>query len=265
MNWGAFKKNVLHSLKICPSLKDSWSWLNWTYGILPPSQGGEREIHFKYDPPIGSFELSVRNNGGADAFIFSEIFDHQAYGMQLPFQPQTILDIGAYTGMATLFFSRKYPGVPLAAVEPIPDQVTLLEKNLKWNGIKAQIIPKAIAIQDGHLSMSLASKDYGHRVVGIDSDVPLTNRQITVPSISMTSLLRLLSWERIGLLKLDIEGYESVLLTQNNDWLSQVDAICMEHHEAFKWNQVELLARTWGFKSLQDWKGNALLIRKGFV
>ena len=109
-------------------------------------------------------------------------------------------------------------------------------------------------MRDGHVLLQVDRKnDYGHAIA--KADAPGLSSALTVPAISIPSLLKELGWERIGLLKIDIEGHERVLLGQDCDWLTRVDAICIECHEAFGEGDLQRLAARYGFAPPQRLPG----------
>jgi FkbM family methyltransferase len=222
---------------------------------------GRHQINFKYASPIDKITLYVRDNGGSDAFIFSEVFDRCYYDLHLPFQPKTILDLGANAGFTTIFFARQYPSAEIACVEPVPDNVELLRKNIELNYVQAQVFPSAISVTDGSLEMELDVNDYGHKVAGIEYGKKFAGKTIQVEALSIPTLLNKLGWSRISLLKVDIEGYEAILLKECCDWLSIVDAICIECHEGYGEGDLQDLAKQWGFSSPQLLPGTWLLLR----
>jgi hypothetical protein len=96
----------------------------------------------------------------------------------------------------------------------------------------AEVIEAAVDTKDGMVSMQLMPADYGHKV--ISSMGTRSNGVIDVPAISIPTLLRKLSWDRIDLLKIDIEGHEKVLLSDKCEWLQVVETICIECHDGFE-------------------------------
>ncbi|MBE9250757.1 FkbM family methyltransferase [Dolichospermum sp. LEGE 00240] len=264
MNPIALLNNINQSLKVCSTWSDAWSRLIWLYSNKPfvkPLSTGRHQINFQYAPPINSIKVEVRDNNGSDAFIFGEVFDHQYYNLPLQFQPKTILDLGANAGFTAIFFARQYPSAEIVCVEPMPENVDLLQKNLHLNNIQSRVFPSAIAVTDGFLEMELDANDYGHKVAGIEYGKKLTGKTIQVEALSIPTLLQKLGWNRISLLKIDIEGYEAVLLKDNCDWLSLVDAICIECHEGYGEADLQYLAKSWGFSSPQLLPGTWLLLR----
>lgn len=261
MDPGAFARNWKTAGTICPALIDRCKYAFWLYNKWP-GLVGNRSMHIRFAvaPPVNSVSLNVRCNHGSDAFIFSEIFLHRYYDFSLPEEPRTILDLGANIGFSTLFFARKYPSAALACVEPMPENVSLLNTNLRINSVTARVFPKAISVNDLPVTMQRAEKDYGHKVQNIYYGKQLNGDTLQVPSISMPNVLRELGWNRIALLKMDIEGYEGVLLRQNNEWLQTVDALCIECHEGFGEEDLRAIANTRGWR-VQALAGTWLLTR----
>jgi len=202
--------------------------LRYAAALQQPLRRQEWEIGFRYPLPIGEVRLLLRDNRGADLFIHSEVFEHESYRLPVQ-QPTTILDLGANIGLSAVYFARLFPGACLACVEPVPENLRILDQNLRWNCVSAEVFAAAADIKDGTVTMARHPMDYGHKIAasdGLPSAMQFEAKAITVPS-----LLRKLGWNRIGLLKIDIEGHETTLLSTACDWLHRVDALCVEYHE----------------------------------
>jgi len=214
----------------------------WLYGDKNPATLEPREwtIRFRYPDPIGHLRLHLRANNGADAFVHSEVFECQYYRLSLRSAPATILDLGANIGLSAIYFARRYPQSRIACVEPVPENLKLLIRNLRDNTVEADVIAAAIDAKDGVVAIERGAADYGHRIAA----APVS---LEVASVSVPSILRRLGWDRIGLLKIDIEGHESVLLSQACEWLADVDALCVEYHHDFAEAELGRLARQFGF------------------
>lgn len=256
-------RNISEDLKHGCSLKDTIASLRWKYSSSHPWLGwgaALRVIQLKYAPPIGLLRAAVRCNGGSDNFIFSEVFHHLYYNLPLEAAPRTILDLGANAGFTAMFFSRMYPAAEIACVEPIPENLECLKLNLKLNEVAARVFEAAIAPNDGMVSMELDAMDYGHHVSteSTTDGRPGTQR---VPAISIPTCMNAMNWQRINLLKMDIEGYETVLLAENCEWLRLVDAICIEWHGDHPRESLHKLAQEWDFLEPERLPGNWLLRR----
>lgn len=244
---------------------DRIKYLLWIYDVIGNIVLRQRQrltIRLKFPDPVGQVVLTVRCNNGSDAFIFSEVFHRCYYAFELPMTPRTILDVGANIGFATLFFARQYPSAQIASVEPIPENAQLLRANLRNNRVRARVIEKAISIADGPICMQLAANDYGHKVANIKFGRKVIGESQQVSGVTIPALMSEFGWERIDLLKLDIEGYEGVLLLQNSAWLALVNAICIEVHEGFGETDLAGIARTYGFHTPHRLPGTWLLVRE---
>jgi FkbM family methyltransferase len=220
-------------------------------------------IAFHYPQPIGSLRLLLRTNNGADGFIHGEVFEHNYYHFGLPCAPTTILDLGANIGMTTIYFHRCFPEAELACVEPMPGNLSILRENLRLNSVKATLIPEAVNPTDGRVLMEVARKDYGHRVAKLGETS--AEQYIEVPAVSVPTLLGMLKWDRIGLLKIDIEGHERILLSENASWLDLVDSICIECHNDFSSNDLRSLTERFGFLPPEQLPGIWLLRRSNGI
>lgn len=256
MDLAALKTNIAVAARSAPSLRDAIAKIAWLYNDSLPKllRKERRTISFDLPLPIGHIELVVRSNAGADSFIFSEVFGHEYYDLALESPPRTILDLGANVGMTAVYFARKYPGAKIACVEPIPTNLELLRQNLASNKVEASVFAAAIDSSDGETTMDVGQLDYGFKVA---------SEGLTVPTISVQTILSELGWANIDLLKIDIEGHEGVVLKQNCDWLNKVQAVCIEIHDDYTETDLIELAENYGFSSPRLLPGNWLLLRPG--
>lgn len=251
MNLQSLLTNAKVSWMNRASLPDFARRMGWIYSHKIPQAVVPRDwtIGFCYPWPLGSVKLHVRSNGGADAFIHSEVFESQNYRVPLSRAPTTILDLGANIGLSTVYFARVFPEARIACVEPIPDNLRVLQCNLVLNGIQATVFRAAVHPTDGTVRMALHNKDYEHQVVTNEKNI--SSKLLPVRAMSVTTVLRELGWDRIGLLKVDIEGHEKVLFSGNCEWLQCVDAMCIECHDGFDETDLARLAEQFGFVAPQ--------------
>lgn len=262
MNLSALVENWKYSGKYCASIVNRCKYMIWVYSQkIYFLKKLKFRITFKLGSPVEQLSLCVRCNQGSDFFIFSEVFKHRYYEFELQDSPKTVLDLGANIGFTSLYLAKKFPSADVACVEPMPDNIELLRENLSANHANVKIISKAISIEDGVVKMQRAGMDYGHKVQGIAFGRNIGGEVIMVEAVSVPSLMYDLKWDRIGLLKVDVEGYEGILLQQKCDWLGLVDAICIECHEGFGDVELATIARKHGFSAPKKLPGAHLLIR----
>lgn len=264
MNLRRLFANVKTSWSNRASVVDFARRIIWIYsGKLPIALSrGDWTIGFCYPEPIRNIRLLLRANFGADAFIHEEVFEHQYYRVPLERAPATILDLGANIGLSSIYFSRIFPGAHLACVEPVPGNLRLLKKNLVMNGVCATVFEAAIDPRDGLLSIELDSMDYAHRVA---RNTITSRKTLKVDALSVPTVLQRLGWNRIGLLKVDIEGHEAALFSHACDWLARVDAICIECHDEFDEDKLQKVTQRFGFTRPRRLPGIWFMVREAHI
>ena len=171
----------------------------------------------------GPLLLELRNR--SDFGAFDEVFVLREYAVELAEPPLVILDLGAYVGMASLYFALRYPQAQIYAVEASPSNYKQLVKN---TSSQPRIHPVHLAVsdEDGVCDFfpapnSPASSSLTRRSAG--------QRPQRVPCRSYRSLCRELGLEAVDLLKLDVEGAEERLFS-DMDGLRHTRHIVGEMH-----------------------------------
>ncbi len=164
-----------------------------------------------------------------DYAAFREIFLYGYYDQDLG-QPATILDLGGYCGYTALAFSARFPQAHIAAVEPHPGNFAALSANVALNKLPVVLFQGAATVSDGPVSLFLG----GGMTHGLAPTHYSTGDAITVEGISVPTILNRLGWDRIDLLKIDIEGAEEQLFHANQPWLASVKTVIGEYHGAYK-------------------------------
>ena len=179
-----------------------------------------------------------------DIAIFYEIFWQKAY--RLPWPDRTlsglVVDLGANTGMASLFFAAYYSTSGVYAVEADKYNMDLLLRNLagQISAGRVKALHAAAHMEDGTVYMQMQEKAYNTTVTDEVTDMP-------VRAIAMNTLCRTFELDRIGLLKIDIEGSEEFLFSKNTEWLEKVSMIVMEIHADGYRSVCEIILRAKGF------------------
>lgn len=184
-------------------------------------------------------ELWLRTFGG-DIFILHELFGTNCYTIPAQIKtPRTIVDLGANVGLSTLYLATHAPQARFICVEPDPLNADLLRRNLV--GIEeSTIVEAAIAQESGTRSFEGTRPAWG----GGLSD----KGNLTVRSISMDDLLaQHVPTGRVNLVKMDIEGAESEVLTGEMRWLDQVDCIIAELHPPYSFEKFSQALSSRGF------------------
>lgn len=161
-------------------------------------------------------------------WIIREIQDCGAFcrpelGMILQFlrQGDTALDIGAHIGTFSVPIKNAIgPSGRLLAFEANPETFSLLQKNLKDNGIKAEAFNYGVS--DKKTPLYLKGRRLKDRSISIDDNTPLnsgadyltdtpqsgTDSLVTVASVQIDDIIS----EKIHFMKIDVEGMELSVL-----------------------------------------------------
>lgn len=165
---------------------------------------------------------------GSDPSLFQELFVTDVYrdvasNVQ---KCDTIVDLGANIGLASLYFADRYPSARIVAVEPFPENYEMLRSNLGGLIRKGRAGTIRAAISNSSSEVKFALPEDGSFCEAQQS----SDGEVSAPPINMDELIRQQNLEKIDLLKVDIEGGEVELFKGPCRWLERVRAIAIEFH-----------------------------------
>jgi FkbM family methyltransferase len=164
-------------------------------------------------------------DGNSLVGMFHEIFYLEHYKFLSKVDNPVIIDCGANIGLSVLYFNSILKEPRIIAYEADPFVSAILEDNLSYNNCNAEIVQKAIWISNNE-KLSFCSS-------GADAGTLFSDKNsILVDSIRLKDILD--SYDRIELLKIDIEGAEVEVLKDCKDSLGHVDKIFIEYHSFSK-------------------------------
>jgi FkbM family methyltransferase len=208
----------------------------WTFLARPPCSSFDSRVRIAACLlGLGRFVETIRirllpygvdvwiRPGTADVVTLAQVWNWRQYDLPIP-APPTIVDGGANIGLSAVFFALKWPGSRIVAVEPEPGNFALLERNVRsfsnvgtvraalWGSSE----PLVVVNPEARENMYQVEPGLGRESV----------RGITVPELCEAE-----GWDRIGLLKLDIEGAELEVLRSSVPWIDRVDVLAVELHD----------------------------------
>lgn len=146
------------------------------------------------------------------------IFDQLIYDFDCPAPSPRIIDGGANVGLASIFWGSKWPAARITAFEADPSVADVLRWNLGVRGLHAvEVVEAALAASAGTLRFAAEGGDAGR----LSAD-----GAVEVKAVPLATFLS----EPVDLLKLDIEGAETDVLTACADELRNVQRIFVEYH-----------------------------------
>jgi len=172
---------------------------------------------------------------GSDQSVFGWIFIMENYAMPFfeGFSPNVIIDAGAYTGYSTVFFATKYPDAVIVAIEPESSNFDILKKNTA-NYPNVHCIQAALWSNKTNVQVmnNPTGRQWSFRVEEAKGDASVLGKP--VPTVTIPELMKQFGFSVIDLLKIDIEGAEKKLFSENYElWIGKCGVIAIELHERF--------------------------------
>lgn len=198
--------------------------------------------------------LTMRQHG-SDFYTFEEIFINKVYRGLTEFLPtcETVMDLGANIGLASLYFALSFPNCCVFAVEPDAANFGLLTSNLAAlsNAGRASVVQAAVWNENCDVEID-APDDGAFNAFKVQTSQGAKATQ-TVRGMTMNRLLAMSDFERIDLLKIDIEGAEVPLLQGETDWLKRVGCLAIEFHDDSRQQSgFDALMQQYGFMILSE-------------
>jgi FkbM family methyltransferase len=154
----------------------------------------------------------------------------------------TVLDIGANIGIVSLMFGWRVPDLRIISVEPAPTTYACLETNLRSHLPGAVAVRSAVSDRAGESTFTYYPKSTGNSGLFADQQADDANTKIflrnsgipedyigeivkdlhrgielTVPTLTVSDLVRRHELRDIGLLKIDVERAEHLVLAGVED------------------------------------------------
>lgn len=178
---------------------------------------------------VGGLTVNYRFNRG-DLQSLREVLTEEVYACELPLVPCSLLDLGANIGLWSLWMAERASEARkphILAVEPVAENARVTEANFQANALPGRVIEAAVGRRSGEAWFEARAESNLGRVVGTHDGVG----RIRVPVIGIDDLLAQFPDGRVDVVKMDIEGAEAELLTDDVSWLSRVRALMVEWHE----------------------------------
>jgi FkbM family methyltransferase len=132
-----------------------------------------------------------------------------------------VVDAGAYVGASAIWFRKSFPKSHVVAIEPDPESFRLLKRNLGSIG-QATAVEGAAAAHPGHVQVVHVGESWATRVERSDAGVP---------AITMNEAYDLVPAGEPFIAKVNIEGFESELFSDNLEWLDRISLLFIEPHD----------------------------------
>lgn len=157
-------------------------------------------------------------------FMYKEIFEERIYHFNTSNSKPVIIDGGANIGLASIYLKLLYPSSKILAFEPDPYIFSFLKNNTESFGFQnIELIQKGLWNNNTSLKFQTEGADAG-LIATLNKTTSALVKEIEV--VSLKPFLK----NRVDFLKLDIEGAETIVLSDIKDELINVERIFIEYH-----------------------------------
>ena len=197
--------------------------------------------------------------GTTDIATFEQVFIAREYDLPDTSDPKFIIDGGAHIGCASVFFAHRYPNASIYAIEPEDSNYKVLTRNSRHY---RNITPIRAAIWNEDTFVEISNpldEKWSFRVQNSSQ-----NSSSDIRAVTVATLMDEAGFNRVDILKLDIEGAEIELFdSKSKEWIERVDLIVVELHDWIRPGcSASLLKATEGCHRIHSRIGeNTVLIR----
>lgn len=179
----------------------------------------------------GNQMLHIRN-GSSDRLVFEQIFC--AKELSLPTSDMTVkwvVDLGANAGYSTAWFASRFPAATILAVEPDLQNFRMLTMNTSSFGKRIIAVNAAVWGKDTNVFPSSNAYRCGRELSRqfVDSALP-ADSESGVAGLTLDTLLARYAIPRIDVLKIDVEGAETLIFAEHGRWLERTALLAVELH-----------------------------------
>jgi FkbM family methyltransferase len=205
--------------------------------LVPKAQRSRvREIRLR-----GDIKIRYRLNKG-DLHSIREVWFQEIYRLPFDSPSGVLLDLGANIGMTSVWLAKRFSFAQVIAVEPDPNNAALVRQNFDLNGISGEVLEAAIGPMEGIVRFGPSELSNLGKLSESGS--------LSVPMISVDTIIDKCMVTKFALMKVDIEGGEQDLFDGPTEWLARTEAIIIEFHPNVDHLRVIGAVTAHGFKHI---------------
>ncbi len=140
-----------------------------------------------------------------------------------------IIDAGGYIGTAAMKLATAYPDCRIICIEPSSENIELLRINVAAYP-NVTVLKAALAATVSEVAL----RDPGRRQWGFTIVAETSRNDAVLETVATTTIEAILSehgFDRVFILKLDVEGAEVELFGNSAGWMPRTDIVVVELHE----------------------------------
>lgn len=170
--------------------------------------------------------------GTSDDDVYGQIFLQREYRcLDHVAEAGLIIDCGANVGYSSAYLMSRFPNARVVAIEPEPENFRILTENLAPYGERCTVINGGV--WSSSVGLVLSDQELGDRQEWAVTVRPANRYE--EPSVVAVDIGAVLAgvpeFDRISILKIDIEGSESEVFSKNTEpWIDKFDHLVIEIH-----------------------------------
>jgi len=215
--------------------------------------------------PNTGYEIGLRLHT-SDLPTFAQIFINEEYNSPgLPATVSTIVDLGANVGLSAVFFGLRYPKARILCVEPDGENFAAMASNIAALGDRVYQLQAAVWTRNGVVNLKTEDtngQSLGAWGVQVGDTASASGHRVAC--YTMETLFSMAMFDKVDLLKVDIEGAEREIFSENvQNWLPRVNMVVVETHDRFRPGSEEAVRAALGsqFKELPRCGENLFFLR----
>lgn len=200
--------------------------------------------------------------GSSDALVFTQVFLLKEYdldkdfGYPIPQDLSIIIDAGANIGLASIYFTNRYPNSKIIAIEPEKNNFRQLVDNTK---AYPNVQPLHAALWHQKEMLVLSNPGFGDW--GFMVEEQKAPAEDAVQALSVIDIMEKFNLDHIDLLKIDIEGAEKEVFQYGAEkWIPKARVIIVELHDRMKPDCTATF-----FKALEPYRFTVLISGENLI
>ncbi len=186
------------------------------------------------DRPAIKFPFFLRVPG-SDIQTFTQVFFGQDYDFPVERTPKVIVDAGANIGLASIYFSNRFPDAKIIAIEPEESNLEIIRKNISQYG-NITLVCGALWHKNSRINLVDPGRGKWGFMTQTQEDEGQGHGEVVheVQGMTVDTIMKEHGINHIDILKIDIEGAELEVFRDSSSWIDKVDALIVELHDRMK-------------------------------
>jgi FkbM family methyltransferase len=183
------------------------------YKLFKTMRRGDASKLMRFRAPKYGYEFYCRLN--KDDFKLMALHEDEILDQFNPKSGDIVVDVGAHIGLYSLIAAKRVgPGGKVIAIEPDPENCSLLQRNVELNGLtNVTILQRAAFSSSSKLKLYLPGKERGFtKLSTIMTNRAVTEEFLEVDATTLDQLMLHQGLTEVNWIKIDVEGAELEVL-----------------------------------------------------